>query len=118
MNKALLVALREYMENLRTKAFWIGIMAFPVILVLAIGIPVFLEKKKDVRHYAVMDKSGWLLEEVERLATMPDLESVLKEAFEHYEKGSEDFDGFPMKIRELINVLSTEIDKEAGKFSE
>ncbi len=115
MNKALLVALREYMENLRTKAFWIGIMAFPVILVLAFSIPVFLEKRKDVRHYAVMDKSGWLLEEVERLSVMPDLENVLTEAFEHYEKKSEDFDGFPMEIRELTKVLSTEIDKEAGK---
>ena len=40
MNKAYLIALREFMENLRTKAFWIGILAFPVIIVL-VFVPVF-----------------------------------------------------------------------------
>ena len=34
-SKVLLVALREYGENLSTKTFWIGIMSFPVILIIA-----------------------------------------------------------------------------------
>ena len=34
MNKTFLVALREYIENLRTKTFWIGILSVPIILVV------------------------------------------------------------------------------------
>ena len=33
-----LVAKREYVEHLRTKAFWIGILSFPIILILSIGL--------------------------------------------------------------------------------
>ena len=36
MAKTYLVARREYVENLRTKAFWIGIMAFPLIYAVMI----------------------------------------------------------------------------------
>ena len=42
MNKAFLVARHEYVETVRTKAFWLGILAFPVIISLAIGIPLSL----------------------------------------------------------------------------
>ena len=30
MNKTMLVAQREYVENLRTKTFWLGILSVPV----------------------------------------------------------------------------------------
>ena len=33
-SKLYLVARREYLENLRTKAFWIGILSFPLVLCL------------------------------------------------------------------------------------
>src|SRR5262249_55266781 len=36
-NKALPVAQREYLENVRTKTFWIGILAFPAIFAISIG---------------------------------------------------------------------------------
>ena len=95
MNKALLVALREYMENLKTKTFWIGIMAFPLILVLALVIGVLMEKGKDVRHYAVIDRSGWLLKAVEERAALPDMEKVITSTKELYEKGGKDFEALP-----------------------
>ena len=37
-NKVFLVAQREYLENVRTKTFWLGILAFPAIFAIAIGI--------------------------------------------------------------------------------
>jgi ABC-type Na+ efflux pump permease subunit len=37
-SKTILVAQREYLENLRTKTFWIGILAFPAIFAVSIGV--------------------------------------------------------------------------------
>ncbi len=73
--KAWLVARRELLENIRTKAFWIGILVFPVILVLAVVIPALLENSKSARTYAVVDHSGWLLEAVSQRATAAELAS-------------------------------------------
>ena len=105
MNKAFLVALREYMENLKTKTFWIGIMIFPVILTLAFLVPYWLEKSKDVRHYAVIDNSGWLFEAVEQRAAMPDMEKVLAEAVRRYEKKSDDFEKLPEIHQQMTPAL-------------
>lgn len=119
MNKAYLVALREYMENLKTKTFWLGIMIFPVILVLSFLVPIWLEKSKDVRHYVVIDNSGWLLEAVEKRAAMPDMEKVIDEAVQRFEKQSEDFEQLPGILKLLTPALSQGIDlhvqKELGK---
>ncbi len=76
-NKVYLVARREWLENVRTKAFWIGLLILPVILVAAFAVPIFLEKTKDARKYAVIDESGWMLEAVERRAMADDFERVV-----------------------------------------
>ena len=38
MKYAALVARREYLENVKTKGFWIGIMAFPIFIFLMIQV--------------------------------------------------------------------------------
>ena len=45
-SKTMLVAQREYLENVRTKTFWIGILAVPVLIVISIGAGWFLNKFK------------------------------------------------------------------------
>ncbi|HRC84393.1 MAG TPA: ABC transporter permease [Thermoanaerobaculia bacterium] len=80
LHKALLVARREFTENLRTRTFWIGILALPVALVFSIGIQVLFFRARDARHYAVVDHSGWLSEAVEARAGAKDLERVLAAA--------------------------------------
>ena len=42
MRKIALVARREYMEHVRTKGFWIGVLAFPLILALSVVVPILL----------------------------------------------------------------------------
>lgn len=98
-NKSLLVAQREYMENLRTKTFWIGILFFPVIVVMAIVVPMLLERAKDARKYAVIDHSGWLLERVEDRATMPDMEKVLISVATRYLEEDESFADLPEELQ-------------------
>ena len=45
MRNAFLVASREYGENARTKGFWISLLMFPVLLVMSVKVPEFLQEK-------------------------------------------------------------------------
>lgn len=54
-NKTLLVAQREYLENIRTKTFWIGILAFPILIAISLGAGFVLAKLKQTQAYAVVD---------------------------------------------------------------
>ncbi|MCA9321994.1 MAG: ABC transporter permease [Planctomycetes bacterium] len=71
--KTLLVARREYHENLRTKTFWVGIFFFPIVLILSIAIPSLLERTKDARRFAILDHSGWLGKEARERGAFPDM---------------------------------------------
>jgi ABC-2 type transport system permease protein len=64
MRRIFLVAQREFLDNVRTKSFWIGIFVFPAVLTLAIVVPLLLEKAKKPREFAVLDRSGWVLDSV------------------------------------------------------
>jgi ABC-2 type transport system permease protein len=64
VRKIWLVAQREFLENVRTKSFWIGIFIFPLILAMSIAVPALLEKTRAARRYAVLDRSGWVLDAI------------------------------------------------------
>lgn len=73
-NKTILVAQREYLENVRTKTFWIGIIAFPVIIAISISAGWILNKLKQQQSYAVLDLSAQkIADRIERAARTPDL---------------------------------------------
>jgi ABC-2 type transport system permease protein len=77
-NKTFIIAAREFVENLRTKAFWIGILAVPVLIAASVVVPIWLDKAKAVRKYVVIDHSGWLLQAIEERTKEPDFEKVLR----------------------------------------
>jgi ABC-2 type transport system permease protein len=54
-NKTLLVAQREYLENVRTKTFWIGILIVPILIGVMVGASALLQKFKQVQRYTVVD---------------------------------------------------------------
>lgn len=113
-SKVLLVAKRELTENIRTKTFWLGILLFPVILTASIVIPSFLEKRKSVRAYAVIDGSGWLLEEIERRADMPDLERVLRVTLERMREDPDGFAALPDTLQQTAKQLEAGVDMLRG----
>jgi ABC-type Na+ efflux pump permease subunit len=112
-SKTFLVAEREYLENLKTKTFWIGIISFPVILSLAILVPMWLEKNKDVRKYAVIDQSekGWLLRAVEERADSPDLVKVLRLARDAAKDSKQD-EKLPPEVRKASDQLKDISDQQ------
>ena len=77
MSKGWLVAKREFDENVRTKTFWISILAVPVIMIVAIVVSIFLAKAKDARKYAVIDESGWLLAAIEERSVREGMKDVV-----------------------------------------
>ncbi|MEM6703344.1 MAG: ABC transporter permease [Acidobacteriota bacterium] len=116
-NKTLLVAQREFVENLRTKAFWIGILLFPVIITVMMVVPALLERNKSTRTYAVVDRSDWLLEAVEERAAMPDLEKVFKTAMETVRSG-EGVEELPESLRETAEQLIRGVDLVSDQQTE
>jgi ABC-2 type transport system permease protein len=105
MRRTLLIAQREIMAQLRTKGFWIGMLLFPVIITLSIGAPVYLERAKSVRTYAVRDSSGWLAQAVEREAAASDTRRLLLEA-QRREMQKKDVEKLPPVLRQLGPVAA------------
>lgn len=59
MRKPYLVAVREYLEAVRTKGFWIGILMLPILLVVGTFLPGLLEDvATPTRHFVLVDPSG------------------------------------------------------------
>ncbi len=83
MRKIFLVALHEYLENVKRKGFWIGIMILPVIYTLMFLVPTWLVKKKPAQNYAVIDRSGWLLASVNRRIRTGDFTVIFENTAKH-----------------------------------
>ena len=68
-----LVARREYLDNIRTRGFWIGVCTLPVMLLLATAATVALNKSEGVASYAIVDESGWVAGAVRKRVLTSDL---------------------------------------------
>jgi ABC-2 type transport system permease protein len=58
--KAWLVASREYLDNVRTRGFWLSLLLMPVLLLVLVVAPVLLADVESAARYAVFDQSGWV----------------------------------------------------------
>ncbi len=66
MRYIVLVALREFLENVKTKGFWLGIFVVPLLVTLAVTVGNLIESTKPTRHFVLVDRSGTFEEPVER----------------------------------------------------
>lgn len=58
MNMIRLIAWREYMENVRTKGFWVTILIIPIIFIGMYFLQVALNNATPTRYYILVDQSG------------------------------------------------------------
>ncbi|HEX4956526.1 MAG TPA: ABC transporter permease [Thermoanaerobaculia bacterium] len=114
-NKALLVARREYLENLRTRTFWLSIVAVPVFIVITGFISFLAATSTSARTYAVVDRSGWLLGEIDRQAMADDLELALTSAFSDWRLGRKVTGDAPTPPAALAQELAGALGVEAPK---
>ena len=61
-----LVAQREYLENVRTKGFWIGAVSVPFLLLAFATVPALIASSSNSATFAVVDRSGWVHDAVTR----------------------------------------------------
>src|SRR5690349_9962607 len=65
--KTFAVARREYVERVRTRAFWIATLLIPLLFLLYIGIQISISKKTGgERQLVVVDLTGKLYEPLVR----------------------------------------------------
>jgi ABC-2 type transport system permease protein len=77
VTRAGLVARREFLENVRTKGFWLSLGTVPLVLLLSLALPLLSEATRPVIDFAVTDRSGWVLERLVERADAADLERLL-----------------------------------------
>lgn len=65
MNMIRLIAWREYMENVKTKGFWAGILIFPIIFTAMYFLQTTLSNATPTRYYIFIDQSGEYSQAVE-----------------------------------------------------
>lgn len=72
MDKIIRVAIAEYLNSVRSKAFIIGALMVPLIIVSSVGLQIYAQKKTDLspRKFAVVDSSGRLFDVMEKAAEM------------------------------------------------
>ena len=105
MRKSLLVAQREIIEQVKTKGFWIGILLFPIIIVGAIGLPIYIERAKSVRTFAVRDSSAWLADAVAQEARASDTRRLLLET-QRRQIQNKDVQALPPVLRAVAPVVA------------
>lgn len=110
--KAMLVASRDYIENLKTKGFWIGIIAVPILIVLSAVVPILLSQAKDARRYAVLDQSGWLLAAVDERAVGDDARRLLQFLRREAAKGEQALAQMPQAVRDLAVAVKDASDEQ------
>ena len=59
MRNALLIAVREFLDNTQTRGFWFGILLVPLLWLVASQVPLILARKgTPTRHVALIDTTA------------------------------------------------------------
>jgi ABC-2 type transport system permease protein len=74
----LLVARREFVENAKTKGFWIGIFTLPLLFAIAIAVTGWLARSTPSRQFVVVDQSGAFAASIEQSVERAYQRSVLQ----------------------------------------
>ncbi|MCP3979816.1 MAG: ABC transporter permease [bacterium] len=116
MRAALLVAMREYAENAKTKGFWIGIFLLPVIFGLSITIQTKLDESTPTRHFVLVDQSGEFeavidagLDRLHQRDILKELSKYVRANAERGAEGAEQVD--------LEDIPAVNVDEMIDEFS-
>jgi ABC-2 type transport system permease protein len=116
MRRISLVAWREYLDNVRTKTFWISLLALPLIIALAVLVPLLLARVKEVRAYAVLDHSGFVLPQVEERVMVEDWQRVLEAAAGRYRQGGRAWEALPEALRQAARQYVAQEEEGREEF--
>ena len=87
-----IIAIREYLENIKTKGFWLGVLLFPVIFIAMFFFSNKLATSSPTRHYLLIDQSGQYAEAVESAILREHQRRVLQEFVTYLQENRKDLD--------------------------
>ncbi len=105
---ALLIAAREYLENVRTRGFWLSLLLLPVVLAVLSIVPIMLADSVSTSDYAVLDHSGWVDPEVQKQVLQEDLTLIVTTLVEQMGKQTAEQQPLPEALVELADLLTDE----------
>ena len=117
MHSALLIAQREYLENVKTRGFWLSILLMPIIVALMSTVPILLSDSTSEVRYTVIDSSAWVLKAVQKNTLKRDIQGVLeseilpptgRKLLQQVRQQFHDSDQFVNDAVELIYALNRE----------
>ncbi len=78
MHKIIVIAMREYRSNVKSKAFLIAIFLVPVLMFGGLGMQIFMKSKGDTetKKVAVRDRSGIIFEAITKAAEHRNANSI------------------------------------------
>ena len=107
---ALLIAAREYLENVRTRGFWLSLLLLPVVLAVLSIVPIMLADSVSTSDYAVLDHSGWVDPEVQKQVLQEDLTLIATTLVEQMGKQTAQQHPLPEALAGLADLF---IDEDA-----
>ncbi|MDX1491057.1 MAG: ABC transporter permease [Pseudohongiellaceae bacterium] len=111
-----LIAIREYIENIKTKGFWVGILLFPIILIAVFFFQTLLADSTPTRHYILIDQSGQYAEAVDTAIRQEQQRRILREFVNYVIENRKETD-FEQRVNsadadEQIDQLINDVDAD------
>ncbi len=109
-----LIAWREYLENVRTKGFWAGILLLPLMVTGVFLIQSTLSESAPTRYYLLVDQSGQYRDTVESAVELEHQRRVLQ-SFMNYlldNRKERDLELTAANARSVADQLVDDIDED------
>jgi ABC-2 type transport system permease protein len=116
MRNIWLVAQREFIENVHTKGFWLGVVTTPLLLLLAVNAQRWLDSSTPTRAFVVVDSAGLYLEAIDAAMERLHQRDVLR-AFGEYVSKHAVGDQVPSAV-DLEDTPAIDVDKLIEQYSD
>lgn len=114
MRVTLLIAWREYMENVKTKGFWIGVLLVPIVFFLIFHVSSRLATATPTRYYLLIDQSGEYAAAVETAIRREHQRRVMQDFMRYLQENRVDADAasFRAEPASQLNQLLDNFDND------
>jgi len=114
MNMIRLIAWREFMENVRTKGFWVGILLFPVMLIGVVFLQTTLSRATPTRYYLLIDQSGQYEQAVATAIEREHQRRLLQEFVNYLLENRKEvnFEQTPVNTTSAVDTLIEDVDAD------
>ena len=116
MRNIWLVAQREFIENVHTKGFWLGVVTTPLLLLLAVNAQRWLDSSTPTRAFVVVDPQGLYVEAIDAAIERLHQREVLR-AFGEYVSKHAVGDQVPSAV-DLEDTPAIDVDKLIEQYSD